>query len=60
MCKNLQDFQKWQNDMVDNTERHSVDSNGLYHGVHPMEGHAFIQDTSQTTRRLHKKNSEYI
>jgi len=45
---------------MDNTERRNSVDNGLYHGVHPMEGNAFIQDTSQTTRRLHKKNSEYI
>jgi hypothetical protein len=38
MCKNFQDFQRWQNDIVDNTERHNSVDNGLYHGVHPIEG----------------------
>jgi len=32
------DFQGWQNDIVDNTERHNSVDNGLYHGVHPIEG----------------------
>jgi len=62
MCKDLQDFKRWQNDMVNNTEHyHSTsEENGLYHRVRPMEGNVFIQDTNQTTWRLHKENSEYI
>jgi hypothetical protein len=37
MCKNFQDFQRWQNDIVNNTEPHNSVDNGLYHGVRPME-----------------------
>jgi len=36
-CKNFQDFQRWQNDIVDNTVRHNSVDNGLYHGVCAME-----------------------
>ena len=40
MCKIFQEFQRWQNDIVDNTVRHNSVDNGLYHGVRPMEGNA--------------------
>jgi len=40
MCKIFQDFQRWQNDIVDNTERHNSVDNGLYRGVRPMEDNA--------------------
>jgi len=36
-CKILQDFQRWQNDIVDDTVRHNSADNGLYHGVRAME-----------------------
>ena len=38
--KNFQDFQRWQNDIVDNTVRHNSVDNGPYHGVRSMEDNA--------------------
>jgi hypothetical protein len=51
MCENFQDFQRWQNDIVDNTERHNSVDNGLYHGVHPMEDNALHPDSRTRAKR---------
>jgi len=38
--KKIQDFQRWQNDIVDNTVHHNIGDDGLYHGIRAMEDNA--------------------